>query len=335
MSASIIDRIWGPNLIRQSLETGVAAPVQHIDRIRHQLSEILLEAVENNDPTGLEYAASELDRFASQGADVTDPLVRSTAYIAHQLGWDFLPQYHKFTSDHSRRESYFATVFEHASSLPSLTLFDRLCAVCHEYNFNGNPPSQLTRLENQPVFKIIRSLCLRNELQRIVNCAPLLQWLQNAFENTPIVIRASLQVAAKYGASEVFAWGLARWLQVKNKSVLSANFSIIDYVSCQCVDSDQMHLFEQLFNAFPSQRQHMFGLWDYRDRTGQSRKNLDEVLSYMQRLTPEQLQHFTSDKYTPEPPRRRAVRVCAQNLLQRQLLLQNIPSTQLLSRRKV
>lgn len=333
MSASIIDRIWGPNLIRQSLETGVAAPVQHIDRIRHQLSEILLEAVENNDPTGLEYAASELDRFASQGADVTDPLVRSTAYIAHQLGWDFLPQYHKFTSDHSRRESYFATVFEHASSLPSLTLFDRLCAVCHEYNFNGNPPSQLTRLENQPVFKIIRSLCLRNELQRIVNCAPLLQWLQNAFEDTPIVIRETMRGSAKYGASEVFAWGLARWLQVKNESVLSVNFSTIDFVASQCVASNQMHLFEELFNAFPTQRQHMFGLW--KDKTGQSHKNLDEVLSYVEQLTPEQLQHLTSDTYTPETLRRRAVRVCAQNLLQRQLLLQNIPSTQLLSRRKV
>lgn len=335
MSASIVERIWGPNLIRQALDSRVSPPVQHIKRIRHQLSELLLEAVGNNDMARMQYATAELDRFASAGAPVTDPLVRSMAYIAPVLGWNFPSQYARFHNDHSRKDSYFLTVLEHASYLPSLDMFDQLSAIRHQFNFNCDPPSPLTVLEHHWAFKISNALCARNEGQRLIACTQLFEWFQHHCEHTSQFVQDIMCVSATYGASEVFALSLEVWRNSLNEEVLARNCSTVETVCNTCVAYDQMALFERVFETFPSHRNRMFSMWDYADKAGNSNKNLDAVLPYVEHLTTEQLQYLTSDAYATNTTRRAAIAEHAQHLLQRATLLRDLPSVTLSQRRKV
>ena len=335
MSASIVERIWGPNRIRKALHDGVSPPVQHIDYIRHQLSELMLEAVESNNIPLMQYATSELDRFASPGSPTIDSTVRSTAYIAHALGWGFPSQYARFTSDHSRKEFYFLTVLERASYLPSLQMFDQLCAIRNQFNFHCDPPSYLTPLTNQSAFKIAHALCARNEKQRLLQCTQLYEWFQHHCENTPQIIKEMMCVSATYSASETFDLGLDAWLNSRNQTVLSGTGEIVEKLANTCVAYDQMDLFARVFDAFPSHRQYMFSMWDYADKAGNSIKNLEWVMPHLERLTSEQLQHLTSEDYPANTTRRAAIAEHAHNLLQRQILLHDLPSGPLSQRRKV
>ena len=315
MSASIIERIWGPNLIAQARSGSVPYPKhQHIDTIRHQLSQILLEALCKKDCDSLHYAASELNRMASGGGSpVTDSLVRSTAYMAHALGMWFLPQYEKYTSDHTRKTQYFTTVLEASSRLPSLDLFDTLRQLSAQYNFDCSAPSSLTPLEHQSAFKMVSVLASRNELNRIQTFPELMQWCKQTMETDDKTLESVVLSSAKHGAKDVFTWALEH-----------ANPHIVRAAADQCVASDQMQLFDHLFETYPAERRYMFSMWDYKDKTGTSTKNLDHILPYVQRLTTEDWQHLCSNDYPPNTTRRAAVAQCAGNMLQRETIQKNI-----------
>lgn len=341
MSASIVEQIWGlsvlerigaPNLIRQSLAGGDYPTHLHIDVLRHQLYEIMFEALQSNNISLLEYSTSKLDEYASSGSPVTDAVVRSTAYMAHALNMPFVSKYTHYISDHARKAFYFAAVLEKSLSLPNLDLFDHLCAVRHQYDFTIHIVDSSTTLHQNRAFKMTTVLTARNEMQRLKNCSELYTWCQEKSTTNCVFIERLLSTTAQSGATQAFAWILDGFKNSEMFKSQIASQNIIRLTSNSCVKSNRMEVFEYLFHSLPQYRKYMFDRLDKFDK----KQGLTALTSYMEHLECDDL-HYLVNGYSPVTGTESdaLIKQHAANLLQRQTLEQYVPSISPSQRRKV
>lgn len=333
MRASIIERIWGPNCIWQSWRGEIPYPNhQHIDLIRYQLSEMMLEGVLQNNTQMVQYATSNLDKYVSQNTPITDPTVRSMAYIAHALGLAFLPQYNEYVSDHGRKDFYFATVLEKSSRLSSLELFDNLMGMRKSFDFECIPTSSFPLVTLQSTFfKIAVALAARNEMQRIKDCTELHMWLTQHLHSTYQIAEYMMVETAKHGALETFAWVVAQVKTSKFFQEGNAVETIIRGTSNMCVQNGHMDVFDHLFNTFPQHQAYMF---DINTKGCTVPKSLDQLLEYMPRLEPKDLAQIASH-HTTDSLVHKVVTEHAHNVLQRHTISQCVSSNHVSQRRKV
>lgn len=338
--SSIVERIWGgpvlerigaPNLIRQSLSGGEYPAHLHIDVLRHQLYEIMLEALQSNNPSLLEYATSKLDGYASFAAPVTDPVVRSTAYIAHTLNMPFISKYDKFTSDHNLKSFYFATVLEKTLYLTNLHLFDQMWAVRCQYGFNIEILDNSKALHQNTAFKMATILTSRNEMQRLKNCSELYDWCIEKSTTNIVFIERMMVTAAQSGALEAFVWILENFKKSKMFQLEISTKNLIRIVSNTCIKNNHMELFEYLFESLPEYRRYIYDrLDDFDNKIG-----LSALVGHMDRLNCEDLNYLVSNYSSTSTLSDTIVKDHAKNLLQRKTLEQHVPSISTVHRRKV
>lgn len=341
MNASIVERIWGPsilerigapNLIRQSLSGGDYPTHLHIDVLRHQLYEIMFEALQSNNTSLLEYSTSKLDEYASSGSPATDAVVRSTAYMAHALNMPFVSKYEKYTSDHERKSFYFATMFEKSLNLPHLDLFDQMCAIRHHYDFTIDILDKSKALHQNCAFKMATALMVRNQMQRLKNCCELYDWCLEKSTTHAVFIERMMSTTAQSGATEAFAWILNQFKNSEMSKAGTASKNIIRLTSNACIKSNRMEVFEHLFNSLPQYRRHMFDRLD----KFENKQGLTALVSYMEHLECDDL-HYLVEGYSPIAGTESdaLIKEHAANLLQRKTLEQYVPSISPTHRRKV
>lgn len=338
MSASIVQQIWGPpvlehigapNLIRQSLSGGEYPTHLHIDVLRHQLYELMFEAMQNNNPSLLEFATSKLDEYASSGAPVTDTVVRSTAYMAHALNMPFASQYAKYTSEHQRKSLYFATVLEKTLNLPNLDLFDHLCAVRHQYGFTIENLDNSKSLSQSLAFKMARVLTSRNEMKRLTNFSELYNWCMEKTTNSVFIERMMCDTAQS-GALEAFSWIMDQFKESKFSKVPGLTPITVRLTCNACIKNNHINVFEHLFESLPQHRKYMFDrLDDFDNKSG-----LSVLVANMHRLQNEDLIYLV-EECSPSTTSDMWVKEHATNILQRRTLEQHIPSSHPSARRKV